>query len=233
MSYSPPVFVQLGSQSRVECVTLPFDTVIDEGERSRHHHFYFVDGTVVLRVGNTLFKIHRHFLATHSPVFEGLFTLNNPSPTEGIDDDHPIVLPGDDPVDFCRLLYIFYPNQPFITPQFTAEQWLSVLILSTKYDMETIRQPTIAKLQVVSPRLDPIRQIAIARQYNCPALVDEPIRTLTDRTQQLTLEEIQGLPSEDLHTIIECRESRISKPFCPHCPSSTFRCNGCRMTTSY
>ena len=25
-----------------------------------------------------------------------------------MDDNHPIFLPGDDPVDFCRLLYIFY-----------------------------------------------------------------------------------------------------------------------------
>jgi len=84
--------------------------------------------------------------------------------------------------------------------------------------METIRQSTIAQLQVVSPRLDPSRQIAMARQYNCPStLVDEPIQTLTDRTQRLTLREMQTLPIDDLHTIIEGRESRtiLTDPTAP------------------
>jgi hypothetical protein len=57
---------------------------------------------------NTLFKIHQHFLTRHSPVFKDLFTLNNPSPNEEMDDGHPIFLPGDDPVGFCRLLQVFY-----------------------------------------------------------------------------------------------------------------------------
>ena len=99
--------------------------------------------------------------------------------------------------------------------------------------METIRQSTIVQLQVVSPRLDPTRQIAVARQYNCADLVDEPIQSLADRTQRLTLKEMQNLPIEDLYTIIESRESRTHKPRCPHCPSSIFRCNGCRNTTIY
>ena len=124
-------------------------------------------------------------------------------------------------------------SDPIINPQFTAEQWLSVLVLSTKYDMETIRQSTIAQLQVVSPRLDPTRQIAMARRYNCPALVDEPIQTLTNRTLGLTLKEMQNLPIEDLHTIIEGRETRTHRPTCFNCSSTTFRCNGCRITTTY
>src|SRR5258706_9298752 len=124
-------------------------------------------------------------------------------------------------------------SKPIITPQITAEQWLSVLILSTKYDMETIRQSAIAQLQVVSPPLDPIRQIIMAHQYNCPALVDEPIRTLTERMQRLTLKEMQSLPIEDLHTIIEGRESRTPKSRCAWCTSSTYRCNGCGRTMSW
>ena len=126
-------------------------------------------------------------------------------------------------------------SDPIITPPFTAEQWLSVLVLSTKYDMETIRQSTIAQLQVVSPRLDPTRQIAVARQYNCPALVDQPIQTLKDRMQRLTLKEMRNLPIEDLHTIIEGRENRSNKPHCSNCDSFniTSRCNVCRITTSY
>ena len=106
---------------------LSFDAVSDSsGPSSRHHHFYFKDGTVILRVSgplwllsliqkshqvrNILFKIHRHFLTTYSPVFRDLFTLNSTSSTEGMNDRDPIVLDGDDPVDFCRLLYLWYPK---------------------------------------------------------------------------------------------------------------------------
>ena len=50
MSYSPPQDIDWGYQSPVERATVPFDWVIDEREPSRHHYFYIVDGTVVLRV---------------------------------------------------------------------------------------------------------------------------------------------------------------------------------------
>ena len=121
-------------------------------------------------------------------------------------------------------------SDPITIPRFTAEQWLSVLVLSTKYDMEKIRESTIAQLLVASPPLDPIRQIVVARQYNCPTLVDEPLQTLTARTQRLTLKEVQTLPTEDLHTIIEGRETRNNIPSCAWCTSSSYRCNGCRRT---
>ena len=74
--------------------------------------------------------------------------------------------------------------------------------------MDKIRQSTIEQLRVVSPRLDPIRQIAAARQYNCTVLVHEPIQILIARTQKLTLEEMRTLSIEDLYTVIEGRENR-------------------------
>jgi hypothetical protein len=33
---------------------LPFDDVYDEGKPSRHHYFYFEDGSVVLKVSRLL-----------------------------------------------------------------------------------------------------------------------------------------------------------------------------------
>ena len=111
-------------------------------------------------------------------------------------------------------------SNPIDGPSLTAEEWLSVLALSTKYDMEIIRQSAIQKLLAVSPRLDPIQQIVAARQYNCAALVTEPIRNLIARTQRLTLEEVQTLPSVDLHTIIERREIRANQTLCKRCSST-------------
>jgi len=208
-----------------------FDEVGDSREPSRHHPFYFEDGTVVLRMQNTLFKIHQHFLTRHSPVFKDLFTLNNPSSDEGMDDDHPIFLPGDDPVDFCRLLHVFYRDDPIKIPNFTAEQWLSVLVFSTKYDMATIRESTIEQLQIVSPRLDPIRQIVAARKFDCAVLVDEPIQALVTRAERLTLEEMGSLPIADLHAIVDRREGRAGFR-CSWCSCTSNRCNNCGRSPS-
>jgi len=45
----------------------------------------------------------------YSPVFESLFQLEpTASGTEGQSDELPVSLQGDDPVDFCRLLQLFY-----------------------------------------------------------------------------------------------------------------------------
>lgn len=108
-------------------------------------------------------------------------------------------------------------SNPIDGPGLTAKQWLSVLTLSTKYDMETIRQSAIHKLRVVSPRLNLIQQIVAARKFNCAVLVVEPIQKLIARTQGLTLEEVQTLPSVDLHTIIESRENRANARRCTRC----------------
>ena len=94
--------------------------------------------------------------------------------------------------------------------------------------MDTIRQSTIEQLRVVSPRLDPIRQIKVAHQYNYTVLVDEPIQNLIARTQRLTLEETRTLPVEDLHTIMEGREIRANIPRCTRCNPYTHLCNTCR-----
>ena len=97
--------------------------------------------------------------------------------------------------------------------------------------MDTIRQSTIEQLRVVSPCLDPIRQIVAARRYNCAILVNEPIQALMARTQKLTLEEMQILPIEDLHTIVDGRENQAQKPRCTWCPSTSSICNNCRRMT--
>jgi len=56
-----------------------------------------------------LFRIHKYFLTKYSAVFEDLFRMKSPeSQPEGLSDQSPINLRGDDPVDFCRLFRLFY-----------------------------------------------------------------------------------------------------------------------------
>ena len=51
MSYSTTYFVDEPPYLvEHECAHDPFDAVPDGREPSRHHYFYFIDGTVVLKV---------------------------------------------------------------------------------------------------------------------------------------------------------------------------------------
>ncbi|KAJ7173269.1 hypothetical protein C8R46DRAFT_1347998 [Mycena filopes] len=80
--------------------TLVDDVVLDElpFEFVRDPQFYRSDGDCVIRVEETLFKVHRfHF--NGSPAFEGLFSLpasqDDKFKFEGRDDQHPIRFYGD------------------------------------------------------------------------------------------------------------------------------------------
>lgn len=44
----------------------------------RHPDFWFNDGSVVLVVQNTMFRVHKTFLSRNSPVFRDMFSLPQP-----------------------------------------------------------------------------------------------------------------------------------------------------------
>jgi BTB/POZ domain len=91
-------------------------------EPTRHTEFWLHDGSIVLSVQETLFRVHQTILANHSEVFADLFRL--PQPTEDaekgemkegsemqkIDGCHVVHL-QDDADDFVDLLKaIYYPS---------------------------------------------------------------------------------------------------------------------------
>jgi len=195
-----------------------FDEIARSSDRPiRHHVFYFDDGNLVLDVQGTLFRIHKYFLTRHSPVFENLFRMKSSSSNlEGSSDKSPITLQGDDPVDFCRLFRLFYHDEPGNAVCLDAEQWVSILTLADKYEMVPLRNAAVQKLTVADPKLSPVKQIAIARKYQCDELVKDPFRRLVVRKEALSKEEIVQLPPEDLHRLIVEREalqrSLVNKP---------------------
>ena len=73
--------------------------------------------------------------------------------------------------------------------------------------MTFLRDKAVQKLQVAQPRLNPVKQIAIARKYCCDELVKEPFETLVARKEVLSREEVSQLPLEDLHGLIVRREA--------------------------
>jgi hypothetical protein len=74
---------------------------------TRHPTFWFDDGSIIIYVQETVFKVHRSHLARHSEIFADLFSVPQPpdSPTmEGC----PIVYLPDRQSEFVVLLKALY-----------------------------------------------------------------------------------------------------------------------------
>jgi len=65
------------------------------GPVTHHPEFYFQDGTYILRVENTLYKLYHGILVAKSKIFVDLFDIGSHEQTaEGTIDEDPIVLPN-------------------------------------------------------------------------------------------------------------------------------------------
>ncbi|KAJ7920431.1 hypothetical protein B0H13DRAFT_2319485 [Mycena leptocephala] len=107
----------------------------------RDARFYHESGDCIIRVGDTLFKIHRFIFIRDSPVFAGLFALPQAldSVIEESCDQLPIFLSGDKETHFrCLFKYIYAPaletqaNRISITD---LQDILAVAHLAHKYEM--------------------------------------------------------------------------------------------------
>ncbi|KDR83104.1 hypothetical protein GALMADRAFT_88948 [Galerina marginata CBS 339.88] len=82
--------------------------------------YYFHDGNITILVSDTLFKVHRQFLARDASAFENMFSLNldrarqatssgsMPFQQDGNNDENPIRMEGDTPDEFRALLWSLY-----------------------------------------------------------------------------------------------------------------------------
>lgn len=80
--------------------------------RNRHTKLWFSDGSVILNVQRTLFKVHKTMLSTYSTVMADMFSLPeagpaNPPMIEGC----PVVVMFDDAEEFADLLSVMYEPQ--------------------------------------------------------------------------------------------------------------------------
>ena len=102
------------------------------------------EGTVVLRAENTIYRLFPSILASHSPVFQHLFSVPQPS-TPDTYDGVPLIVMQDSASDLTALLQaIFTPQSSHIfmpgpIHKFPVGRLVGILKLSTKYQIDHLR----------------------------------------------------------------------------------------------
>ncbi|KAF7314649.1 BTB domain-containing protein [Mycena kentingensis (nom. inval.)] len=128
----------------------------------RHPQYYISDGNTVLRVENTLFRVHRSMLIKDKSAFDSMFSLESfthdtsedaQAPTyhqEGEDDEHPILLLGDKADEFSALMWSLYslPAEIAISMGIQANdaQLINLARIAHKYQFRTTESWALAAL---------------------------------------------------------------------------------------
>ncbi|KAH6890236.1 hypothetical protein BKA70DRAFT_871442 [Coprinopsis sp. MPI-PUGE-AT-0042] len=116
-----------------------------------------------------------------------MFSVNNG--TDGHSDDHPIVLEGYKSQDFDALVRIIVPKplEPS-PPKLAKEEWISVLKLSTIWQMDKIRALAIEGLSRFD--LSPLEKIVLAREYTVSKWLSSGVTTLVGTLDKFKIEDI-------------------------------------------
>ncbi|KAJ7234395.1 hypothetical protein C8J57DRAFT_1729056 [Mycena rebaudengoi] len=122
-------------------------------ETIRSTDFWFEDGTVILQAGYTLYRLYRGFLPSRSTVFRDMFSI--PQPVVGLFygvDGCPVIQVHDTAKDFGRFLKALHQCGSYKScPVSSFPELSSVLRLSDKYDVQTLRDSMLSILAELYP----------------------------------------------------------------------------------
>ncbi|KAI9511475.1 hypothetical protein F5148DRAFT_325776 [Russula earlei] len=181
-------------------------TTKSTADTSLRHSKYYIDGAdLVLRVANTLFRVHRFFLTRDSKHFEDKLPHSFGKPPKHSLDDDPLVLDDDVlEVDFERLLWVFY-NPKYSIYNGSIDKWISILKLAHKWDFIEVKALAVRELQNL--QIPPIQKVALYQTYSIDRNLLQPAFTaLTTRDEPITIEEGREITLETALRLAKARE---------------------------
>ncbi|KIJ63369.1 hypothetical protein HYDPIDRAFT_65515, partial [Hydnomerulius pinastri MD-312] len=172
----------------------------------KDEQFYMT--TVTFLVENTLFRIPRDPLETHSTVLRDMFLLpiGDRSEAEGMSDESPIRLEGIKKIDFQQLMKVLFPGSFGQTQRLPVglEEWSSVLKLATLWEFEGIRRAAIGALPKCP--ITPVDKLVLAREYNIKEWLLPAINELVQRPNPIGVEDVARLGLDFALKILAVRE---------------------------
>ncbi|VDB95545.1 unnamed protein product [Peniophora sp. CBMAI 1063] len=195
-------------------------------EPIRDELFYF--HSVVFQAENRLFKVPRYGLPGDAAVFDSMFA--NATGGAGSSDENPIRLDADvSATDFRSLLKAAFPPPGATTAVLTLDEWMGVLALAKKWNLESMRDKAVAGSDAEIQKRTVIDKILIAKKYGVSQWLKEGYRALASRGGPITSQERDALGWETYGRLMHVREncrcldvddqdaSGVSLPAMRHC----------------
>ncbi|KAF7297740.1 BTB domain-containing protein [Mycena kentingensis (nom. inval.)] len=129
----------------------PRDAEPELQQITRSPDFWLEDGSVVLQVEMTQFRVAKSTLAMHSTVFRDMFSLATPQEEQLVDGCPVVVLSGDREEDWKSLLSAMHPKICFDIENPTIPEIAGLLRLSKKYEIAATRRRCIWRLKEEFP----------------------------------------------------------------------------------
>ncbi|TDL16702.1 hypothetical protein BD410DRAFT_795103 [Rickenella mellea] len=121
-------------------------------DRIRHPTLWFDDGNIILTTKVSLFRVHRGLLSMNSPVFADMLSIPQPDHIEDGYEGLPVVEISDNDAYFTHLLCFFYDHRYYQGgTETTFEKISGLLRMSTKYQMDDLRNEIISHLALAYP----------------------------------------------------------------------------------
>jgi len=181
----------------------------------RHEEYYFDDGSAVLLVEDTLFRVHKYYFTRESEIFADMFSLptggtsGSSAAAEGKSDSSPIEIPGVTRQEMESFLdFVYFGMHDEHT--FTLESWVSLLSFSTRFICDKIRARSIRELEAIQSRVDPIERIVLAVRHNIPQWLSGAYQELCQRQDSLSEEEGERLGLPTVIKLMRAREILLS-----------------------
>ncbi|PFH49971.1 hypothetical protein AMATHDRAFT_146471 [Amanita thiersii Skay4041] len=173
----------------------------------RDDTYYFEDGSCVLRVGDTLFNVHRSILSKDTSTFGTMFSLpQGNKECEGTTDENAVVLSGDTAQEFRHFLWALYGLPPELAVLSSLKTDLTIIIdiarIANKYSFKTLE----------AWALDTIHE-CITRHTFTMHVVKSANNTFTPQPVATPTTPLSDLPPEQITQIIHlaqlCNHERL------------------------
>ncbi|KAH6885649.1 hypothetical protein BKA70DRAFT_1337499 [Coprinopsis sp. MPI-PUGE-AT-0042] len=211
------------------------------GDTTKRNTLFYWD-TIVIKVEDELFRVPKDDFGTNSEVFADMFGMpsGDDHKAEGREDDRPIFLEGYKKKDFICLLKVMYPSSrtllagtaTVMNVQLDKEEWISVLNLSTRWDMKMIRKYAIHQLSTTF-EMPPIEKILLARAHKVAKWLEEGLKSLVEGTPK-EIEELSALDCwETIARVLSMTVTHTvnaAKPSAPEFKLEQLKCKSCNKS---
>ncbi|KZV74172.1 hypothetical protein PENSPDRAFT_225074 [Peniophora sp. CONT] len=181
-------------------------------QENRRDDGLFKFRTVVFEAGGTRFRVPWFDEPGIAEEFQTKFTFpldDEEQDVPGSSARNPIRLDEDvSDADFASLLKATYPPPGYqAAPRLSFDEWMSVLKLSTKWNLTKTRDHALVGSDAIAQNKTPLEKILLGKEYNVTKWLEEGYRALVTRWSGLSEEEMSALDVQTQLRILRLRDS--------------------------